>query len=50
MKIIDKLLEDPTNTTFDIKPLIYGSMKDKVTDLELAIDGFITLEQAGKLY
>ncbi|WP_237342720.1 IS110 family transposase [Virgibacillus dokdonensis] len=49
MKIIDKLLEDPTNTTFDIKPLIHGSMKDKVTDLELAIDGFITPEQAGKL-
>ncbi|WP_077703189.1 IS110 family transposase [Virgibacillus dokdonensis] len=49
MKIIDKFLEDPTNTTFDIKPLIHGSMKDKVTDLELAIGGFITPEQAGKL-
>ncbi|MEC5425637.1 hypothetical protein QGM71_19335 [Virgibacillus sp. C22-A2] len=41
MKIIDKVLEDPTDTDFDIETLIHGSMKDKIPDLELAIDGFI---------
>src|SRR5699024_7752004 len=44
-----KLLEDPTDTHFDFEPLIHGSMKEKIPDLELAIDGFITPEQAGKL-
>jgi len=49
MNIIEKLLEDPTDTDFAIEPLIHGSMKDKIPELELAIDGFITPEQAGKL-
>lgn len=49
MNIIGKLLEDPTETNFEIEPLIHGSMKEKVPDLKLAIDGFITPEQAGKL-
>lgn len=49
MNIIDKLLENPLDTSFDIEPLIHGSMKDKIPDLELAIDGFITPEQAEKL-
>lgn len=49
MNIIGKLLEDPTKTNFEIEPLIHGSMKEKVPDLKLAIDGFITPEQAGKL-
>lgn len=49
MRILDKILENPSDTSFDIKPLIHSSMKNKIPELELAIDGFITPEQAGKL-
>ncbi|MFD1417139.1 IS110 family RNA-guided transposase [Oceanobacillus jeddahense] len=49
MNIIQKLLEDPTNTDFDLEPLVYGAMKHKVEELKLAVDGFITPEQAGKI-
>lgn len=49
LKILDKILENPLDTSFDIKPLIHGSMKSKIPNLELAIDGYITPEQAGKL-
>jgi len=49
MNIINKLLEDPTDTNFDIKSLIHGSMDHKIPELKLAIDGFITPEQVGKL-
>ena len=48
-KILDKILENPRDTSFDIEPLIHGSMKKKLPELELAIDGFITPWQAGKL-
>jgi transposase len=48
-RILDKILENPLDTSFDIKPLIHGSMKDKIPELELAIDGYITPQQAGKL-
>lgn len=48
-KILDKILENPLDTSFDIEPLIHGSMKKKLPELELAVDGFITPEQAGKL-
>lgn len=37
------------DTSFDIEPLIHGSMKKKLPELELAVDGFITPEQADKL-
>ena len=47
--IIEKILENPLDTSFDIAPLIHGSMKSKIPDLELAIDGFITPEQAEKM-
>ena len=30
-------------------PLVHGSLLKKLPELELAVDGFITLEQAGKL-
>jgi transposase len=49
MKILDKILENPLDTSFDIKPLIHGSMKAKIPELELAIDGYISPSQAGKL-
>ena len=49
MKIINKILENPLDTSFDLEPLIHGSLKNKLPELELAIDGFITPEQAGKL-
>ena len=48
-RILDKILENPLDTSFDIVPLIHGSMKDKIPQLELSIDGYITPEQAGKL-
>lgn len=48
-RILDKILENPDDTSFDIESLIHGSMKKKLPELELAIDGFITPEQAGKL-
>lgn len=48
-KILDKILENPLNTSFDIEPLIHGSMKEKIPELELAVDGYITPEQAAKL-
>jgi len=49
MRILDRILENPGDVSFDIEPLIHGSMKNKLPELELAIDGFITPEQAGKL-
>lgn len=49
MNIIEKLLTNPLDTSFDLKPLIHGSMKHKLPELELAIDGYITPEQAEKL-
>ena len=48
-KILDKILENPNDTSFAIEPLIHGSTKNELPQLELAIDGFITPEQAGKL-
>lgn len=48
-RILDKILENPLDTSFDIEPLIHGSMKDKIPELELAVDGYISTEQAGKL-
>jgi len=49
MNIIEKLLNNPSDTSFEIEPLIHGSMKHKLPELELAIDGYITPEQAEKL-
>lgn len=49
MKIIDKILENPLDTTFDLESLVHCSLFKKLPELELAVDGFITLEQAGKL-
>lgn len=48
-RIIDKVIENPTNSSFDIEPLIHGSMKAKIPELELAIDGVMSPEQAAKL-
>lgn len=48
-KILDKILENPLDTAFDVEPLIHGSLKKKLPELELAIDDYITTEQAGKL-
>ena len=44
-----KILENPLDTSFDVKSLIHGSMMKKLPELELAIDGYITPEQAAKL-
>lgn len=49
MNIIDKLLDDPLDTSFDLEPLIHGSLKGKLPELELAMDGLLTPEQAGKI-
>ncbi|MBU3130784.1 IS110 family transposase [Clostridium tagluense] len=48
-KILDKILENPFDTSFDIESLIHSSMKKKLPELELAVDGYITPEQAAKL-
>lgn len=48
-RILNKILENPLNKSFDIEPLVHSSMKDKIPELELAIDGYITPEQADKL-
>jgi transposase len=48
-KILDKILENPLNTSFDIKSLVHSSMKKKIPELELAVDGYITPEQAAKI-
>jgi Transposase and inactivated derivatives len=49
MTIIDQLLNNPLDQPLDIPSLIHGSMKKKIPELEMAVDGFITPEQAGKL-
>ena len=47
--ILDKLLENPAETSFDLEPLVYTSLKKKLPELRDAIDSYITPEQAGKL-
>lgn len=49
MAIIERILKTPTDTKFDVTPLIHGSLLAKVPDLQLAIDGIITPEQAQKM-
>jgi len=45
----DKLLENPADTSFDLEPLVYKSLKKKLPQLRDAINGYITSEQVGKL-
>ena len=47
--ILDKLLENSADTSFDFEPLVYKSLKKKLPELLDAIDGCITPEQVGKL-
>ena len=49
MKIIDHLLENPTDKDFDFVPLLHASMLHKVDDIRLALDGMITPEQRQKM-
>lgn len=49
MNIINKILENPADSSFDLAPLIHGSMRKKLADLQLAVDGFISPEQSEKL-
>ncbi len=44
--ILDKILENPADTSFDLEPLIFKSLKKKPPKLRDAIDGYITPEQA----
>ena len=39
--ILDKLLENPADTSFDLEPLVYKSLKKKLSKLREAIDGYI---------
>ena len=48
-RILAKILENPSDTSFDIEPLLHKSMISKIDDIALAIDGVITQEQADKL-
>jgi len=47
--ILNKILENPEDTTFDLEPLIHGSLKAKLPELKLAIDGVIDPHQAEKI-
>jgi transposase len=47
MNLIGKLLENPSDTSFDVEPLIHGSMKGKIPELELAIDGLLHPNKQG---
>ncbi|GAA6480764.1 hypothetical protein K250101E9_35270 [Enterocloster aldenensis] len=47
--ILDKILENPEGTSFDLEPLVFKRLKKKLPELRDAIDGHITPEQAGKL-
>lgn len=49
MKIIDYLLENPNDRDFDFVPLLHASMRHKVNDIRLALDGIISLEQLQKM-
>ncbi|MET3210172.1 UNVERIFIED_CONTAM: transposase [Paenibacillus sp. PvR008] len=49
MNIINQLLNLPSDASLEIEPLIHGSMKGKLPELKLAIEGTITPEQAGKI-
>src|SRR5699024_11991967 len=48
MNIVNKLLENPSNTEIDVDSLAYSKMRNKILELKLAIDGVIIPEQAGK--
>jgi transposase len=41
MNIIERILNNPLDTKFDIASLIHGSMLE-VPELELTVDGIIT--------
>ena len=47
--IIDQLLNNHPDQALNIPSLIHSSMKKKIPELEMAIDGIITPEQAAKL-
>lgn len=49
MAIIEQLLNPASDQPLDIPSLIHGTMKKKIPELEMAVDGFITHEQAAKL-
>ncbi len=46
--ILDKILGNPADTSFDLEPLVFKSLKKKLPELRDAIDGCITNESAGK--
>ena len=46
--ILDKTGRNPTDTSFDLEPPVYKSLKKKLHELRDAIDVYITPEQAGK--
>lgn len=43
------LKENPEDTSFDLEPLVFKSLKKKLPELRDAIDGYIAPEQEGKL-
>jgi len=49
MNIIEHILDNPFDKDVDIASLVHRSMIDKIPELELAIDGVITEEQAEKI-
>lgn len=49
MNILDNLLDDSSEPSLKLEALVHGSLKKKLPELELAIDGIITPEQAEKI-
>ena len=49
LKIINQLLDDPDNTTFDVEPMLHGRMKTNAQTVSKSINGHLTEPQADKM-
>lgn len=49
MKIINRLLDQPNNTDFDVTPLLHASMHKKSEDITKSINGTLSMPQANKI-
>lgn len=49
MKIIHRILDHPSDTDFDVSPMLHGKMKNKTDTIVKSIDGNLTKPQADKM-
>lgn len=49
MKIINHILDNPSDTGFDISSMLHGSMKTKTETISKSIQGYLTEPQANKM-